>query len=237
MEELLAGRFTMEYAGAQFRLSTDSMVLADFAAFPRGAAIADLGCGCGALSLLLCAGDAQARLTGVELQPDAAACARRNAGRNGLTERFTVINGDLREHRTLLPHGAFDGVISNPPYYPAGSGRAAGNEALALARSELACTLDDLCRCAAWLLKYGGRFCLVHKPERLADLICTLRENALEPKRIRFVRHRAAAEVNLVLLEARRGARPALTFLPDLILYHDDGSPSADFRRIYHQEV
>ena len=146
MEELLAGRFTMEYAGAQFRLSTDSMVLADFAAFPRGAAIADLGCGCGALSLLLCAGDAQARLTGVELQPDAAACARRNAGRNGLTERFTVINGDLREHRTLLPHGAFDGVISNPPYYPAGSGRAAENEALALARSELACTLDDLCQ-------------------------------------------------------------------------------------------
>ena len=136
-----------------------------------------------------------------------------------------------------MPHGAFDGVIANPPYYPTASGKLAQTDSLAAARSEQTCTLDELCRCAAWLLKYGGRFCLVHKPERLADIICALRQNALEPKRIRFVRHRLGAPVSLVLLESRLGAKPSLAYESDLILYDGDGKPSADFIRIYHQEA
>lgn len=237
MTEQLPNGVTLTWSGAQFRPGTDSMVLADFAVFSPRVSIADLGCGCGALSLLLCAKYPQAQLTGVELQAQAAAAAQENAARNGLTARFHVICGDLREHRTCLPHGAFDGVIANPPYYPTASGKLAQTDSLAAARSERTCTLDELCRCAAWLLKYGGRFCLVHKPERLADIICALRQNALEPKRIRFVRHRPGAPVSLVLLESRLGAKPSLAYESDLILYDGDGKPSADFIRIYHQEA
>ena len=236
MEEQLPGGLRLRWEEAQFRLSTDSMVLADFCALTGCHSAADLGCGCGSLSLLLCAKYPQLRVTGVELEPSAAVLAAENAAQSALNGGFCVLHGDLRTHRTLLPHGAFDAVISNPPYYPAGSGGVSASPLLAAARTELTCTLDDLCACAAWLLGSGGRFCLVHKPERLADLMCALRVHRLEPKRLRLVRHRTAGPVSLVLLEARKDGRPGLTFEPDLALYGPDGSESADYRRIYHHQ-
>ena len=236
MEEMLWGGYRMQWEQAQFRLSTDSMVLADFCALPRRAAVCDLGCGCGSLSLLLCAKYPDAHLTGVELQPSAAALAQRNIETNALQDRMEVICGDLRAHRALLSHSGFDAVVSNPPYYPVGSGKQSSEPLLATARTELTCTLDELCACAAWLLKSGGRFFLVHKPERLADVICALRLHRLEPKRIRFVRHRVDAPISLVLLESRLDANVGLSFESDLALYHPDGTESADFRRIYHHQ-
>lgn len=236
MEELLFGGIRMRYHENQFRVSTDSVLAAAFARLRDGDAVCDLGCGCGAISLLLCGRYPGLRVTGIELQPDAAACARQNALENCLQARFRVIEGDLREHRTLFSPGSFHAVIANPPYYPANSGRPPQSAALAAARTELTCTLDDLCRCAAWLLKTGGSFTLVHKPERLADLICAMRARALEPKRIRFVRHTCAAPVSLVLLEARKGAKPGLTYEPDLVLFTPDGAETAEYRTIYHRQ-
>ena len=171
-----------------------------------------------------------------ELQEEAAALAQENAVQNGLSDRLRILCGDLREHRTLLPHSSFDAVVSNPPYYPAGSGSVSDSPALAAARTELFCTLDDLCACAAWLLRSGGRFFVVHKPERLAELICALSRRRLEPKRLRLVRHQAGGPVSLVLLEARLDGRPGLQFDPDLCLYDASGAESADFRRIYHHQ-
>ena len=211
MVEELWGGIRMQYSAGQFRLSTDSMVLADFCTLPLRGAICDLGCGCGSLALLLCGKYPQAQLTGMELQEEAAALA-------------------------LLPHSSFDAVVSNPPYYPAGSGSVSDSPALAAARTELFCTLDDLCACAAWLLRSGGRFFVVHKPERLAELICALSRRRLEPKRLRLVRHQAGGPVSLVLLEARLDGRPGLQFDPDLCLYDASGAESADFRRIYHHQ-
>lgn len=238
MIEQLWGGLQMQYGAEQFRLSTDSMLLADFCAPAPGGTVCDLGCGCGSVSLLLCGKYPALRVTGIELQPSAAALAQENAAQPALCGRFRVVCGDLREHRALLPHSSFDAVVSNPPYYRVGSGKAAASELLAAARTEQSCTLDDLCACAAWLLKSGGRFFVVHKPERLADLIFSLRTHRLEPKRLRLVRHRALGAVSLVLLEARLDGRPGLSFDPDLFLQNPDGSESADFRRIYHhQEV
>lgn len=237
MYEEICGQYHLEYPSGQFRLSTDTMVLADFCRFSRAKRICDLGCGCGALSLLLCAAYPDAHVTGVELQHDAAQYARENAARNALLQRLTILEGDLREYRALLPHGGFDAVAANPPYYPLSGGKTAAEPALADARSENTCTLDALCRCAAWALKFGGRFCLVHKPERLTDLLVSLRQNALEPKRLRFVRHRPDAPISLVLIESRLGGKCGLQIEPDLILYQSDGTPSADYLRIYHQEA
>ena len=114
VEELWSG-IRMQYSAGQFQLSTDSMVLADFCTLPPRSAVCDLGCGCGSLSLLLCGKYPQARLTGMELQAEAAAFAQENAVQNGLSDRLRILCGDLREHRTLLPHSSFDAVVSNPP--------------------------------------------------------------------------------------------------------------------------
>ena len=104
------------------------------------------------------------------------------------------------------------------------------------ARSEITCTLEDVCRAAGWLLRWGGSFCLVHKPERLTDLLCTLRAHRLEPKRIRLVRHHAGADANLVLIAARRGGKPGVMLEPELLLFTPDGQETTDYRRIYHHQ-
>ena len=162
--------------------------------------------------------------------------AEENARRNGLADRFSVVCGDLRQAHAQIPAGSFDFAVSNPPYYPPGSGRLRKEDSLSLARSELCCPLDVLCAAAARALRWGGRLYLVHKPERLADLMVFLRAARLEPKRLRFVRHSAASAVSLVLLEARLGGKPGLQIEPELVLYGPDGSESAACRRIYHRQ-
>ena len=228
------GRYV--YDEAAFRPGTDTFLLGAFPKLWRGARVCDLGCGCGALGLLLLAKCETLQVTGVEIQEPAARCAAENAAQNGLSQ-FSVLHGDLREYRTLLPANGFDIVVSNPPYYPVSGGAAPEKLPLAIARSEVCCTLSDLCACAAWCLRFGGSFFLVHKPERLTDLLVTLRENRLEPKRLQFVRHHPEASVSLVLVEARSGAKPGLTLQNDLILYTSSGEKTADYKRLYHEET
>lgn len=231
--ETLWGAITMR-PDPSFPLGTDAMVLADFTRLPKRAAVCDLGAGSGALGLLLCGKSAACRVTGVELRPEACDLARLNIADNALEDRLAVLQGDLREIRTLLPAGSFDAVVSNPPYFPAGSGPVSA--AAPDARTDALCPPDALCRAAAWLLRTGGRFSVVYRPERLCDLLCSLRAARLEPKRLRFVRHRPDAEVSLVLVEAALGAKPCLKVEQDLLLHTQDGAPSADFQRIYHTQ-
>ena len=234
MEDLLCGRIRMKILDAQFRVSTDSMVLADFCRIKPGSRVLDLGCGCGTLGLLLLGADGTLQLCGIELQEAAARQAQENAEENGFSDRMHIVCGDLRQAHTQIAPGNFDCVISNPPYYPPESGYLHAQDSLSAARSELCCPFDALCAAAARALRWGGRFFLVHKPERLVDLLTGLRTARLEPKRIRFVRHRAESGVNLVLIEARLGGKPGLQYEPDLILYTQTGDLSAEGRRIYH---
>lgn len=213
-----------------FRLGTDSVLLSQFLSLPSRARIADLGSGVGTLGLLLCATHPDCTVVGVELDEQAHRLACENIEKNRLQGRMRSICGDVRELWTLLRAQSFDCVISNPPYFPVGSGKLASG-----ARSELTLNLQELCRAAAWLLPSGGRFALVHRPERLCDLMCALRENGMEPKRLRFVRHRADALPCLVLLEARRGGRPGLTYEADLIEFHPDGTETQAYRAAYHR--
>ena len=234
VQETLWNGITLLQPEAQFRLSTDSVACAWFARFAAHSRLVDLGCGSGAIALMLLASDPTLQITGIELQPDAAELAQENARRNQVA--FTALHGDLREIRTLLSAGSMDGVISNPPYFPVGSGQTAAG-ALAHARSEETCSLAQLTQAAAWLLHWGGKFVLVHRPERLADLIWELRSERLEPKRIRFVRHKATTPVSLVLLEARKGGKPGLTYEPDLILMDENGFETEEYKRMYHRTL
>ena len=218
------------------RLSTDSVLLADFVPLRGAERGIDLGCGAGILSLLLLCRGERLHMTGLELREEAAALARENLMQNGFRERSRILTGDIREHRSLFSHGSFDLAVANPPYFAAGTGASSPDPARAGAREERESSLEDFCAAAAFLLPTGGRFCLVYRPERLAELLVCLHESGLEPKRLRFVSQRAESAPSLALVEARRGGRPGLTIEPPLILTDAEGRESAEVRRIYHRE-
>lgn len=233
-DELWPGgpRFRREAGG--FPLSTDSVLLAHFAAARQARRIVDLGCGAGVLTVLLRRSHPDAAVEGVELQPEAAALCRDNLRENGFSDEG-IRTGDLRAYRTLFPAGAYDLVISNPPYFAAGSGLSAPDPARATARDERCCTLEELCCAAAYLCRWGGSFALVHRPERLAVLLGALSAHGLEPKRLRLVQYRADAAPNLALIEARRGGKPGLAVEAPLLLTGPDGGDSSEIKLIYHR--
>ena len=228
METLFNG-FTLALSPGAFPLSTDSMVLADFVRLRPNAGVLDLGSGCGTLGLLLCAKNESCTVTGIELDPEAHAMALENAARNGIDRRLGSICADLRLLPSEIVPGSFSCCVSNPPYFSGGP----ASRTAALARREDACSPADLFGAAAWALKYGGDFFLVHRPERLAELIIRGSEVNLEAKRLCLVRHRADSPVNLVLLQLRKGGKPSLKW-EEIVLHDASGTPTEQYRRIYH---
>ena len=200
------GPYTYRWDEACFPLGADSLALGDFCTMKQGYKVLDLGCGAGLL-LLLCARRQQGlSLTGVELDPHAAQLARENLTENSLDGQ--ILTCDLRD---MSQENPVDLVISNPPWYPQGSGAQGGP-----GRME-GCTLPELCAAAAKALKPKGRFALVHRPERLTDLLCSLRGADLEPKRLQLCRHSPDKPPYAVLIEAVKGGRVSIDILPDYI--------------------
>ena len=195
------GPYTLSWDSGVFPLGGDALALGAFSTVKPGWRVCDLGTGSGALLLLLARRESGLSLTGVELDPLSARTARENLEVNRLPGE--IVTGDLRT--APLPPGSFDLVISNPPYFPVGSGKSGGR-----ARSEECCSLEELCAAAGRLTKNGGRFSLCHRPERLADVICALRAHGLEPKRLRLVSHSPDHPPSLLLLEAVKQGRPGL---------------------------
>ena len=195
------GPYTLSWPEGVFPLGGDALALGEFATVRPRWRVCDLGTGSGALLLMLARRAEGLSLTGVERDPLAARTARDNLAANGLPGELVL--GDWRE--IPLPAGAFDLVVSNPPYFPPDSGR--GNDP---ARMELHGGLEELCAAAGRLLKNGGRFALCHRPERLCDVLCTLRAHGLEPKRLKLVAHSPAHPPALLLVEAVKGGRPGL---------------------------
>ena len=225
------------YAQAEhFKLGTDSVLLADFANTSSYKNGIDLGTGGGILCLLLLCKSSKLRMTGLEILPEAASVAELNIAENHLSERCGIMCGDIKNHRELFSSGEFDFVISNPPYFPQGSGYTSPQESRAGARGEESCTLSDMCKAASYLCRTGGAFFMVHRAERLAEIMCLLSENGLEPKRLRLVAHSQMHEPSLILIEARRGGKPGLKIMPTLILRNDDGTETDEVLKIYHRE-
>ena len=224
--EYIADHYTLDLTPG-FPLSTDSMVLQDFVKLPKNAAVLDLGSGCGTLGLLLCARDSGCTVTGIELQEAAHAAAVENIARNGLSARLSSICADLRT--MPMEPGAYHVCVSNPPYFSGG----AAHSKNPTARQEDTCTPKELFAAASRALRWGGDFFLVHKPERLAQLCFEASSAGLEPKRLRLVRHRPDSPVSLILLSCRKGGKPGLQW-EELCLFNADGTPTADYRRIYH---
>ena len=205
------GPYLYRQSDACFPLGADTLALGAFASVRRGDRVCDLGCGAGALLLLLAGRAEGLTLAGVEQDPADAALARRNLADNGLAGE--IHTGDVGALSRALPAGGFSLVVSNPPYFVPGRGAAGGP-----ARTEGACGLEDWCAAAGRLVKNGGRFALVHRPERLADLFAALRGVGLEPKRLRLVQHGPDKPPSAALVEAVRQGRPGLAVLPALLL-------------------
>ena len=235
-EALCSGGYRFVYDDALFRPGTDTFLLSSLPRPKPGLRVMDLGCGTGLLGLLLLQRQPDLSVTGIDIQSTAIRLAEKAAAENGLADRLTFHTADLRTVKSLFPTGSFDLAVCNPPYYPPASGAMADDSARRTARSEVDCTLEDTCRAASYLLRWGGSFCLVHKPERLTDLLCALRGNGLEPKRLRFVCKTAGSAPSLVLAEARRGGKPSLAVEEPLILQAADGSPTAEVDAIYFRQ-
>ena len=228
MEHLPNG-LTLELPQGSFPLSTDSMVLAHFTSLPRNAKVLDLGAGAGTLGLLLCAKDPNCQVTGLEITPEAHEAALDNIARNGLAARLTSICSDVRRVPSEFAPGSFHCCISNPPYFSGGP----ASQATPLARREDCCTPEDLMKSAAWALRYGGDFCLVHKPEKLAQLIACAAPYKLEAKRLSLIRHKEGGPITLILLQLRKGGKPGLT-LEEASLFDSSGKPTSYYQAVYH---
>ena len=210
-----------------FPPGTDSFALAYFARPARGDRVCDLGSGTGLLGTLLLAREDSLTIENVELSAPAAVLARRTFSENGWEGRAAFRTGDLRDASVLPSPGSVDYAISNPPYFPTGSGASAEGEARRNAREECTCTLEDVCAAAKRVLRYGGRFALVHRTERLTDVLCAMRESGIEPKRLRFLAKSAASAPSLLLVEGKRGGKSGLVIEPPLI------PGSAEWDRVY----
>ena len=228
MEHLPNG-LTLELPQGTFPLSTDSMLLAHFASLPRNAKVLDLGSGAGTLGLLLCAKDPGCQVTGIEITESGHEAATQNIVRNGLDSRLTSICGDVRHVPSEFAPGSFHCCISNPPYFSGGP----ASQATPLARREDCCTPEDLLKSAAWALRYGGDFFLVHKPERLAELIACAAPYKLEAKRLTLIRHKEGGPITLILLQFRKGGKPGL-IMDEHSLFDAQGSPTDYYREVYH---
>ncbi|MBC8537198.1 tRNA1(Val) (adenine(37)-N6)-methyltransferase [Feifania hominis] len=215
--EPLTDRLTIFQKRRGYRFGAEAVALARFAGEHPGERGADLGTGSGVVALLMSESARFAHMTGLELQPAYADMARRSVEANRLTERITIVQGDLRRIDEYLPAGEFDFVTGNPPFYPVGTGRASPDEARRTAMTECAATLADFVRAAAFLLAPGGRLYLVHLPARRADVETALGAAGLAPRRLQSVLPRRGAAASFLLFEAMRGGGPCRTE-PEIIL-------------------
>ena len=193
----------------------------------------DLGTGTGIIPLLMSAKSDCRSLTGLEIQPDSADMAARSVKLNGLEDRVRIIQGDIKEADALFASASFGVITCNPPYMIRSHGLQNPDSPKAIARHEVLCSFEDVARATERLLKPGGHFYLVHRPFRLAEIMTTLRDHGLEPKRMRLVYPYVDREPNMVLLDCVRGGRPRLTVERPLIVYKEPGVYTEEIYEVY----
>lgn len=215
------------------RFGTDAFLLAHFAAARHKDHVVDLGTGCGIIPMLLYKKYRPALIFGVDIQPGAISQFSQSIALSGVADTLTPLCADLKALKGKLPGDSFDLVTCNPPYEAAGTGFLSELPAHQVARHELCCTIDDVCAAASRLLKTGGRFCLCQRPGRLTDVLTAMRQNRLEPKRLRMVAQNSQSVPWLFLAEGKKDARPGLSVLPTLWMTGEDGGPSAELQQIY----
>ena len=217
-----------------FPPGTDAVALSDFADVKGARNICDIGCGCGVLSVMAAVRNPRASVTAVDISEAACHAAAANVAANGLDDRIGIMCCDIRDHKRLFVSGSFDYIISNPPYFPEGSGKS--SETAPQSRQEVTCSLDDIVSAVSYMLKYGGYFAVVHRADRMAEVICALSGAGLEPKVLRLVQYKTGSVPSLVLIKCKKGGKKGIEVMPPLILSNDDGTKSAESARIWEKK-
>ena len=216
-----------------FCFGMDAVLLSGFAAVKPGEKAIDLGTGTGIIPILLEAKYEGEHYTGLEIQDEVAEMAARSVALNHLEERVSIVKGDIKEASRLFGAASFDVVTSNPPYMNAAHGLKNPDLPKAIARHEVLCTLDDVAREAAKLLRPGGRFYMVHRPHRLIEIITALTKYKLEPKRMKMVHPFVDKEANMVLIEAVRGGKSMIKVEAPIVVYREPGVYTQEIYDIY----
>ena len=232
-----------------YRFSVDALLLYSFVNLKRVSKIADLGAGSGIIGLLLAKKYPSASIMLIELQKSLAVLAKKNISLNDLEGRVNIANTDIKHlyselEKSYVIHSqagsyksglneSFDLVVSNPPFRKPKTGLLSEGDERAIARHELKLPLQDLIKAGSLLLKHHGRLCIIHLPERLAEIIDVMRRHGMEPKRLRFVHSNISSEAKMVLIEAVKGGKTGLKTERPLFIYNEDGSYTEEMERLY----
>lgn len=217
----------------RFCFGMDAVLLTGFVKVKEGAKVLDMGTGTGIIPILISAKTAASHITALEIQEESADMATRSILLNDLQDKIDVVNGDIKEAAEIFGKASFDAVTCNPPYMIGQHGLRNPDSAMAIARHEVLCTFDDVAKNAAAVLKPGGKFFLVHRPFRLAEIFATLMKYKLEPKRMQLVYPYVDKEPNMVLIEAVKSGKSRLTVEKPLIIYKESGVYTDDIYDIY----
>ena len=221
----------------KFSYGTDAILLSSFANIKKNSKVIDLGTGTGIIPLFLYSRHEINKIYGIEIQEEVADMARRSISLNDLGEEIEILHMDLKNLPNKFNAGEFHVVTSNPPYIQGGGGIVNKKDNFALSRHEIACSLIDVIKVTSYLLNEGGKFFLVHRPSRLVDIFCLLREHRLEPKSIRLVHPKMGMPPNMVLLMSTKGGRQELKFEKPLYVYGKDGNYTDEIYKLYGMEV
>lgn len=220
-----------------FCFGIDSVLLSDFAKnIKKGAKVLDLGSGTGIISTLLCGKTKLNKIIGVEIQEEVCEMAKRSILLNNLENRFEMLNEDILNLTKIYNKNTFDVIVTNPPYKPKDTGIINEDERKIISRHEISANLEDFIKVSRDLLKDKGEFYMVHRPERLVDILSLMRQYKIEPKILRFVYSKYDKESKLVLIKGVKNAKSFLKIEKNLYIYNEDGSYSKEIKRIYNKE-
>lgn len=222
---------------SQFCFGIDAVLLSDFARVKKGSAVFDLGCGNGIIPLLMSRTTQASHFTALEIQKDVYELACQNVKINNMEEKINLVCGDVKNVRSLFRSECANAVTSNPPYARADALRKNPNEAKNIARHEVLCNLDDVVGAASYLLKSGGSFFMIHRPERLSEIFVTFSKHRLEPKVLQLVQPFREESPSMIMIEGRKNARAELKVLPPLVIYQGAGEYSEQVKSIYEKLV
>ena len=218
-----------------FCFGVDAVLLADFASasIKVHAEVLDLCCGNGIIPLLITEKSAADKITGLEIQESVAEMATRSVEWNGLENRVKIVCGDLKEADVIFGKDVFDNITCNPPYKENNGGLKNATDTVTIARHEILCNLEDIISVSAKCLKPYGKLCLIHRPERLIDIICLMRAARIEPKRLRFVHPSPSKTATMILIEGAKFGKPKLFLEPPLYVHDEKGNYTEEINRIY----
>ena len=234
----------LEYKGLKiiqnkngFCFGIDSILLSDFAKeIPNNSKVLDLGTGTGIISILLCEKTKLSKIIGIEVQEEVYELAKRNSKLNKLENKFEVINENIKNLEKIFEKNSIDAIVTNPPYKKENTGITNENKLKLISRHEIEADLNDFINISSKLLKNNGTFYMVHRPERLADIMYLLRKNKLEPKILQLIYPKINKEPTMILIKAVKNAKPFLRIKEPLIIYNEDNTYTEEVLKIYNKK-